>query len=86
MGKTTTSFNLGACLAAGGKRVLLVDADPQANATSGIGMELSETDASVYECLIDDYPAADAVLHTQIDGLDIIGSNKIGRASCRERV
>ena len=38
-------------------------------------MELSETDASVYECLIDDYPAADAVLHTQIDGLDIIGSN-----------
>ena len=75
VGKTTTSFNLGACLAAGGKRVLLVDADPQANATSGIGMELSETDASVYECLIDDYPAADAVLHTQIDELDIIGSN-----------
>ncbi len=75
VGKTTTSFNLGACLAAGGKRVLLVDADPQANATSGIGMELSETDASVYECLIDDYPAADAVLHTQIDGLDIIRSN-----------
>ncbi len=74
VGKTTTSFNLGACLAVDGKKVLLVDADPQANATSGLGMQPEETDASVYECLIDGYPAADAVMHTQIDGLDIICS------------
>lgn len=75
VGKTTTSFNLGACLAVSGKRVLLVDADPQANTTSGIGMEPDENDASIYECLIDDYPAADAVMHTQVKNLDIICSN-----------
>lgn len=74
VGKTTTSFNLGACLALGGKRVLLVDADPQANATSGIGVEPAESDAGIYECLIDGYPAADAILPTQVKGLDIIAS------------
>lgn len=74
VGKTTTSFNLGACLATAGKRVLLVDADPQANATSGLGIEPGETDAGIYECLIDNYPAVDAVMHSQIDGLDIICS------------
>ncbi|MCM1369286.1 MAG: AAA family ATPase [Candidatus Amulumruptor caecigallinarius] len=74
VGKTTTSFNLGACLAIGGKKVLLVDADPQANATSGIGVEVDESDASIYECLIDGYPAGDAILHTQVKNLDIIAS------------
>lgn len=74
VGKTTTSFNLGACLAIDGKKVLLVDADPQANTTSGIGMEPGDNDASIYECIIDDYPAADAVMQTQIKGLDIICS------------
>lgn len=74
VGKTTTSFNLGACLAVDGRKVLLVDADPQANATSGIGVEPTDNDASIYECLIDRHPAADAVMHTQIKGLDIIPS------------
>lgn len=74
VGKTTTSFNLGACLAVDGKKVLLVDADPQANATSGIGVEPTENDASIYECLIDNYPATDAIMPTQIKGLDIIPS------------
>ena len=74
VGKTTTSFNLGACLAVAGRKVLLVDADPQANATSGLGMDLTDSDLSVYECLIDGYPAIEAVLHTQIKGLDIICS------------
>ncbi len=74
VGKTTTSFNLGACLAFDKRRVLLVDADPQANATSGIGVEPDDSSASIYECLIDNCPAAEAIMPTQVKGLDIIPS------------
>ncbi|MDE6330657.1 MAG: AAA family ATPase [Muribaculaceae bacterium] len=74
VGKTTTAFNLGSCLARDGKRVLLVDADPQANATSGLGIDPATSDVSVYECLVDDYPPADAVIDTCVEGLSIIPS------------
>ena len=75
VGKTTTTFNLGACLAKNGRKVLLVDADSQANTTSGIGVETEESDPTLYECLVDNYPAKDAVMPTAIKNLDIITSN-----------
>ena len=74
VGKTTTAFNLGSCLAADGKKVLLVDADPQANATSGMGVNSEEAPASIYECLVDGTEAQKAVMPTCIDGLSIICS------------
>ena len=54
VGKTTTSVNLGACLAHIGKKVLLVDIDPQGNATSGVGIEKGELDQCIYNVLVDD--------------------------------
>ena len=74
VGKTTTSFNLGSCLAVDGKKVLLVDADPQANATSGMGLDPRGDHPSIYECLVDGYPADASIQHTCIGGLDMIGS------------
>lgn len=76
VGKTTTAFNLGSCLAAGnrGKRVLLVDADPQANATSGLGLNPRDLEAGIFECLVEGLPGQDAIADTCIDKLKVIGS------------
>ena len=74
VGKTTTAFNLGACLAEAGKKVLLVDADPQANATSGLGLNPEEAEVSVYECLVDGTDPKDGIRKSCVKGLDVLGS------------
>ena len=75
MGKTTTTINLAASLATLEKTVLVVDADPQANASSGLGVDIKEVDCSVYECIIDHADVRDAIYTTDISGLDIIPSH-----------
>lgn len=75
VGKTTTSMNLAASLATLEKRVLLIDADSQANASSGLGVDLSKVDCSIYECLINGVDVHEAIYTTDIERLDIIPSN-----------
>lgn len=75
VGKTTTTINLAASLATLEKKVLVVDADPQANASSGLGVDISQVDCSIYECIIDHADVRDAIYTTDIDGLDIIPSH-----------
>ena len=74
VGKTTTAINLSASLAVNKKRVLLIDADPQANATSGLGVDSKQLTASIYECLVDDYPVQSATVSTCVEGLSLLGS------------
>ncbi len=75
VGKTTTAVNLSACIAALGKKVLLIDADPQANATTGIGIEAKDDGKTIYEMLISDQKADQCIKPTQVEGLDIITSH-----------
>ena len=72
VGKTTTSVNLGACLAYIGKKVLLVDVDPQGNATSGVGIEKADVEQCIYDVLIDDVEVTDVIKATKVENLDII--------------
>ncbi len=74
VGKTTTTVNLGACLAAEGKRILLLDMDPQGNATSGLGVDKATARLSVYEALIDGAELAPAVVKTNTPGLCLVPS------------
>lgn len=75
VGKTTTTINLAASLASMGKRVLVIDADPQANASSGLGVDISTIDCSLYECLVSGKDVREAVFTTDVEGLDIIASH-----------
>ena len=74
VGKTTTTINLAASLAAEGKRVLIIDADPQANATSGYGIDPRSMTSSIYECLVDGYPIDGSQNKTCVENLDLVGS------------
>ncbi len=76
VGKTTTAVNLAACVADAGCRVLLVDMDPQGNTTSGLGIEREDLGESVYEALVGDVPVQEAVVETDVEGLDIVPSTR----------
>ena len=83
VGKTTSAVNLAAALQKAGKKVLLCDFDPQANATSGLGVEKSAAAHSTYELVIDGFPAADAVIHTPYCGVEC-GAVRRGRGARRD--
>ncbi|EQA3611684.1 ParA family protein [Enterococcus hirae] len=72
VGKTTTTVNLGACLASLGKRVLLVDMDAQGNATSGVGIRKPDVTQDIYDILVNELPIAEATLVTEHENLSIV--------------
>ncbi len=74
VGKTTTSVNLSACLAEFGKKVLLIDSDPQGNATSGYGVNKSDLEMTIYQVIIDGKNIQDAIVRTEY-GIDLLPAN-----------
>ena len=76
VGKTTTAINLAAALAASEIKVLLIDADPQGNSTSGVGVQKSEGLRTIYQVLVDGADIREAICHTETEGLDLLPADK----------
>ena len=75
VGKTTTSINLSACLAEKGKKVLVIDTDPQGNTTSGFGIEKNELDNTIYELILGECPIRDCVINDVIENVSVLPAN-----------
>ncbi|MBU6330040.1 MAG: ParA family protein [Acidobacteria bacterium] len=75
VGKTTTAVNLGACLAEAGFRTLVIDLDPQGNASTGLGLDIGAIESSMYEVLLHDLPLADCILATPVAHLSVAPAN-----------
>ena len=75
VGKTTTAINLASCIAIAERPTLLIDMDPQANATSGVGINPEDNSVSTYEILVNQHSAADAIIKTSVPNLDLIPSH-----------
>jgi chromosome partitioning protein len=81
VGKTTTAVNVGACLALEGHRSLLIDLDPQSNASSGLGLSADTEELGVYEVLVDGVAMRDAIRPTEVAGLDgVVSGQRLGGA------
>ncbi len=75
VGKTSTCVNISYCLALQGKKVLMIDMDPQGNATTGLGFNKGAIKNSVYNVIVDDMPIKDAIVQTEIENLSILPSS-----------
>lgn len=75
VGKTTTAVNLAASLAYYGQEVLLIDLDPQANATSGLGFDKNKVEGNIYDVILQDRPLSEVILPTTVDWLEIVASH-----------